>query len=326
MLLALALPLAACGGGSDDNNAKGGSGGAPSGGSGGTALTGGGTGGGGASGGGTGGGSGGGVACSKGPGYASSDPAHHVNQLTGKILDIDGKPVVGTLAQVCGIDVCVNGTTNDQGDIVTCDTGTPPICGTGIKPNVDEKRPAFKYGEGIDYVKFAYLLPTDTSDYAIGTMTTVALPAKSTGVALTPGSDASAGGITVSVPAGATVKIDKLTFTTPEDQNFRAIEVPIAKAPSAVDATLGFEMLIATTPLETRICPNAKLSVPNTPGWPAGTAVEFWLNGLDPAEEWSAYAGWAKISAGTVSADGQSVVTDDAEGIPILGLFGIKKK
>jgi hypothetical protein len=50
------------------------------------------------------------------------------------------------------------------------------------------------------------------------------------------------------------------------------------------------------------------------------------MNGLDPGEAWAPYAGWAKVSDGTVTADGKSVETDAAQGIPVLGLFGIKKK
>jgi hypothetical protein len=66
--------------------------------------------------------------------------------------------------------------------------------------------------------------------------------------------------------------------------------------------------------------------VPNTAGWPAGTEVEFWLHGVYPGEDWAPYGGWAKVSDGVVSGDGQSVETADGQGVPTLSVFGIKLK
>jgi len=143
---------------------------------------------------------------------------------------------------------------------------------------------------------------------------------------MVPGAEATVGNITLSVPAGAEIEVDILVFETEETQRFRAVDIPIAKAPAAADASLGFEMLVATTPVETHFCPHAKLTVPNTAGWPAGTEVEFWYHGIDPGEEWAPYAGWAKVSGGKVSADGTTISTNDGEGIPELSVFGIKKK
>ncbi|MFO0566583.1 MAG: hypothetical protein U0263_13020 [Polyangiaceae bacterium] len=317
-----ALGVVACGSDSGGGGGGGGGSGASggSGGTGGTTTTGGAAG---VSGGGSGGASGAG--CNAGPGFPSSDPPHKVDELTAKILDTTGAPADGVLAQVCGLDLCINGSTNAQGEVCTPNGGTG-ICAPGILPAQEFKRPAFKYGDGIGYVKFAQLLETTTTKYAIGDVMTERLPAVGQGVALAPGGTATSNGITLTLGAGAQITIDELTFDTPELQKFRAAEVPIAKIPPAVDKALGFEMVVGTTPLDTELCPHAKLSVPNTPGWPAGTEVEFWIHGLDPGEEWAPYAGWAKVSGGAVSADGKSVVTSDGEGIPVLSTFGIKKK
>lgn len=318
-LLALSvLGFVGCGGDDGGGGSGGGSSGG-TGGSGGTITTG---GSGGVAGGG---GSGGGPSCAKGPGYPSSDPPHKVDSLDAKILDLAGAPATGVLAQVCGLDLCINGSTTDQGVVCTLDKSSG-VCLPGILPGQEFKRPAFKYGDGMGFVKFAQLLPTTTSTYDLGDVMTAKLPDVAAGVALAAGASATSNGITLELAAGTEIKFDELTFDTAELQKFRAAEVPVAKAPPAVDKAAGFEIIFGTTPLDTELCPHGKLSVPNTPSWPAGTEVEFWVHGLDPSEEWAPYAGWAKISGGKVSADGKSVVTNDGEGIPVLSTFGVKKK
>jgi hypothetical protein len=250
-----------------------------------------------------------------------------VKTLNATIQKLNGDGASGVLAQACGLDICINGSTDQNGVVVTCDTsGT--ICSPGIAPNTEIQRPAFKYGDGLGYVKFAELLPTTTEDYDLGIRMTAELPAVSAGVPMTAGSEATSGGVTLILPAGGDIKIDKLVFDTPELEGFRAAEVPIAQAPAAVDSTLGFEIIVGTTPLDTEFCPRAKLSVPNTPAWPAGTEVEVYIHGLLVDEEWAPYAGWAKVSDATVSSDGTAVVTNDGDdqGIPILATFGFRMK
>jgi hypothetical protein len=249
-----------------------------------------------------------------------------VGGLTATVQDLDGNPASNVLAQACGLDICINGSTDANGNVQICDQND--ICVPGIAVNQAIKRPAFKYGDGFGYVKFAELLPTTTEDYVLGVRQTGKLPATSTGAAMEPGTDAINSGITLTLPAGGNIEIDVLVFDTPEFQTFRAMEIPIAKAPGAVDPSLNFEMLVGTTPVETKFCPHAKLTVPNTPGWPAGQAVEVFIHGVSVEEEWAPYAGWAKVSDATVSTDGQTVVTDDGEGqgIPYLSVFGFRAK
>jgi hypothetical protein len=313
---------------SSDSKSSGGAGGASAtggtGGGGGTLTTGG-TGG---TAGSTGGaaGSGGGPTCDPGPGFPVTDPPHTIDKLNGKVVELSGAPAKNTLAQVCGTDLCIYGSTDDQGVIATCDQQTK-ICAPGIIPGGKSfTRPAFKYGDGFGYAKFAMLLPTNTADYDVGTQITAALPALTSGAEMLPGSDAESGGVTLSIAAGGSVKIDTLTFTEPDEQKFRAVEIPIAQAPEAVDSSLGFEIVVGVTPLETEFCPHAKLTVPNTPGWAAGTEVEFFVHSVDPTNEWAPYAGWAKVSGGAVSSDGKSVSTADGEGLPILSTLAVRKK
>ena len=98
----------------------------------------------------------------------------------------------------------------------------------------------------------------------------------------------------------------------------------MAVAPAVVDASLGLGVLVALTPSGTTLCPPAKLRTPNSPGWPAGSRVEFFLHGVEVAEEFAPYGGWAKVSDGAVTADGSAVETDDAGGLPIISVVGVR--
>jgi hypothetical protein len=79
------------------------------------------------------------------------------------------------------------------------------------------------------------------------------------------------------------------------------------------------------TPVGTILCPAAKMTVENTTGLPPGARVEFFVHGVEVSEEWAPYGGWAHVSDGTVSDDGATISTDDAGGIPIVSVVGIRK-
>jgi hypothetical protein len=320
-LALLVSSFAGLAGGCSSDESSGDSGG--SGGTGGSAATGGSAGNAGAAGSAGGGGSGGTGPKCPGPGYHTQVTAQQIDSLTARVTDLDGNPAANVSATVCGTDICIYGSTDSQGNVETCDESLG-ICTPGIKPYKALKKPAFKFGLGITYVKWAIPLPAGAT-HALGDVMTAKLPDISTGLELTPGSDLDSGGIVLSIPADAKVDVDLLSYELPEQHRFRAVEVPVAKAPAFAQAE-GFEIIVGTTPVDTYICPAAKLSVPNSPGWPAGTEVEFWLHSVEPAEEWAPYGGWAKVSDGTVSGDGQSVVTADGQGVPQLSVFGIKKK
>jgi len=82
---------------------------------------------------------------------------------------------------------------------------------------------------------------------------------------------------------------------------------------------------VATTPVDAKFCPHASLSLPNTAGWAPGTAVELWVHGVTLDEEWAPYGGWGKVSGATVSSDGARIETNAGDGVPMLGLFGVRK-
>jgi hypothetical protein len=239
-----------------------------------------------------------------------------------KIVDQQGKPVEGVLAQVCGTDSCINGKTDKNGDVVTCNG---PVCVPGIAPGQDLIQPAFKYGAGLTYAKFAFPLPSG-ADHNLGDVTIIPIDPPGSGSALAPGTSVSSNGVSLKLAPGSSIGLDLLTYLFEDEQQFRAVVFSPTNAPIAVDPSLNLELLVGTTPVETTICPAAELSVPNSEAWPANTQVEFFVHGVSIEEEWAPYAGWAKISDGAVSADGVSIVTAQGQGVPLLSVFGIRRK
>lgn len=231
--------------------------------------------------------------------------------LDALVVDLDGNPLAGVRAQACGINLCLKGQTGADGT-VTID----------IVEQLD--RPAFKYGLGL-YAEFAYPLPNEPIHH-VGTQVTATFPDPSTSVPLEPGTDVTSGGVTLKLPAEMNeIAIDPFDFDTDALRGFRAVRIPIDKAPAAVDPTYGFELLYALTPVGTELCPRATLSVPNDLGWPPATAVEVFLHGVDVVQKWAPYGGWAKVSDGHVSDDGRVVTTDPDEGIPVLSVIAIRR-
>lgn len=273
-----------------------------------------------------GGGAGGDPSCAKGPGYEPSGSPQLVAGLTAKIVDETGAPAANVPVFVCGFGACSKpATTSAQGEVCTLDKASG-VCAPGISPGLEITRPALKYGLGIEHVKLAQLLPEGAAEHSIGEVTTFGLPDLAQGVELSAGASATSNGVTLALAPGTKLQHDELVFDTPELQRFRAVQIPVAKAPPAVDPSAGFEILIGTTPVDTQLCPRAALEVPNTAGWPAGTEVELWVHGVSVLEEWAPYGGWAKASGGKVSADGARIVTHAGEGVGVLGLFGIRKR
>jgi hypothetical protein len=245
------------------------------------------------------------------PGVKGNGVAVNVGTVDATVLDPSDMPVPSLLAQVCGINICINGKTGANGHVIV------NVNGQSLT------QPAFKYGEGYTFARFAQPLPTMTP-IVIPVAVTVALPAA--GVDFAAGKDSVSGGVTLSIPVGGTFEVDTLTYDMPDQQLFRAAEIPIAKAPAAVDPALNLEILYGVGPVETTFCPPAAVTVPNTPAWPAGTAVEFYVHGVDVSEDYAPYGGWAKVSDGAVSADGKTVSTAAAGGLPVLSAFGVRKK
>jgi len=248
-------------------------------------------------------------ACS-GPGYAEEHDEQRVDVVRATLVDQDGEPLADELVQVCGLNVCVNDITDPDGDV-------------SVQVMADILLPAFKFGEGRVSARFAWILPNE-GDVDLGVVRSVRLPPLEDAVPLTPGSRVRSGGLTLELAADATVKIDKLTFRDPAEHGLRAVRVPLESAPAVVREGPELEIVFAATPVETRFCPPAALSIDNHLGWPAGTDVEVWLHGVDIAEEWAPYGGWAQVSAARVSDDGERIETTEP-GLPVLGVLGFRR-
>ncbi len=256
-------------------------------------------------------GSGGSGECPEGPGYGGGEKTIAITSIDATVLDLDGKPMADTSAQVCGIDICITGTTDANGHVF-------------LQVNKDLLAPAFKFGDGLAYAKLA--IPVADAMVSYPKLVIGKLPAS--GVKLVAGSDLVSGEVTLNVPAGGTIVVDDLTYDTDDKQLFRAVTIPVdQEAPVLdVDPSLHLELLYGISPIETVICPAAKVTVPNSAKWPAGTDVEFVIHGVDVSQEWAAYGKWQKVSDGKVSADGLTVSTVDGGGLPVLTAFGVRKK
>lgn len=259
---------------------------------------------------GVGGSSSGSVVKCEGPGHAAPLDPQRVGVVSASLIDQSDAPVPDEDVQVCGIDVCIKGTSTARG-------------GVGIAVNQLITKPAFKYGEGKVNARFAWLLP-DEPEIELGTVRTVRLPELGTGEPIVAGSRASSGGLTVSVAEGARIRFDTITFRTAEEKSLRAVRVPLESAPAVIESA-GFDIVYAATPTDTTFCPPAALSIENTEGWAPGSVVEVWLHGVDITEEWAPYGGFAKVSDARVSEDGARIETTEP-GLPMLGVLGFKLK
>src|SRR5690606_7622431 len=113
-------------------------------------------------------------------------------------------------------------------------------------------------------------------------------------------------------------------FREPEEQGLRAVRVPLDSAPPVVAEGPELEIVIAATPVDTRFCPPALLTIDNELDWSPGTDVEVWLHGVDISQEWAPYGGWAKVSDAHVSDDGERIETTEP-GLPVLGVLGFRR-
>lgn len=251
-----------------------------------------------------------GAAECKGPGYREPGEAQRVDSVSAELVDLDGEPVSDELVQVCGLDLCTNGKSGRDGR-VAMSLGTEFL------------EPAFKFGEGRVSARFAQLLPAEP-DLELGVVRTVRLPDVSSSVPIAAGTTAEFEGFAVSVAEDAKIQIDGLSFRTDSEKGLRAVRVPLDGAPAVVAEGPGLELVYAATPVETRFCPPAALSVPNSEGFAPGADVEVWLHGVDIAEDFAPYGGWGLVSAAKVSADGERIETTEP-GLPVLGVLGFKR-
>ncbi len=256
---------------------------------------------------------------SSGEACPSPEPAHpgvksNVGDVTATILGIDGKPAAALLADVCGTNLCLSGKTGADGQMM--------VAGGGKE--LSDVR--LLYGNGIGYVKMGTPLPT-LPDAKFGAIHTVALPPVAEGVALEAGKTVTSGVVSLELAAGTAINVDPTIYKAGED-GFRAVMFAPTDGnfPAVSAAPYTIARLVGLAPINTRFCPPAKLTVKNEDAWAPGAEVEVWLNGTETFDHWAPYGGWAIVAGATVSGDGATIVTNDGEGLPELGVIGLRLK
>jgi hypothetical protein len=263
----------------------------------------------GASGGGTSGTSG--TSACPGPGYHVTEAPVQLDSVGALIVDTAHTPLANVPVQVCGLDVCFNGTSAANGR-------------ADVAPGMGLLRPAYKYGDGLTYAKLAVLLPATPSSQDLGSLVALALPSYAAGTAFPANGSFSAGPVTLTLQDGSQVEHDLLTYSA-DQLVLRAVEIPLADAAAAAPGSYGFARAYALAPVATTFCPSAALSLPNADGWAAGSAAEIFIQGLEVDESYAQYGSWNKVADAAVSADGSRIETTSG-GIPILSSVAVRPK
>jgi hypothetical protein len=270
-------------------------------------------------------GAGAGMVCPPSMTYGGGEATISGTTATAKIVDETGAPVPSQPVYICGINIC-----SDPG--MTSATGS-----VTISSDLMMKKPAFKFGDALNYAELAIPLAVGTTDFTMGGTAVLATGKLSDkpGATLTPGADATSGDVTVSVPAGGSVSVNDLVFCTPSEQELRTVSIPIANVGPVLDPVMvngmsaDFALLYGLAPSGTLVCPAVKVTVALPANlkatWTAGTAVEFWIMTVDTGQTYAPYAGWAKMSDGVVNADG-TVSTVAGQGFIDLENFAIRLK
>jgi hypothetical protein len=250
-------------------------------------------------------------------GSAQGATAVCVKTVDVTILSALGAPMVGFHAQVCGGNVCVGGKSDAQGTV-------------HFAPCTNIKSPAFEIVGGPKYVSFAIGITASVTN--LGTVKLVNLPTTGQPMPASPPSAATtleSGGVQLTLAAGTKIGIDLIDESEGDPPQFRAMVVQPSQAPEASLGSMGLELLVALGPFGATLSVQAKLSLPNSPQWAAGSVVEIFQQGLDNAGEGNrAPASWSAVGTGRVSADGKSIATDDGagNGIANMALVGIRRK
>jgi hypothetical protein len=282
--------------------------------------------------GGAGSGAAGASACGPRGTYGGGETSTTAN-VVAAVVDETGAPAGDVVTYVCGINLCSDPKKTDVGGKVS------------ITSTLSFKGPAFRYGDGVTYAELAVPLTMTSTDLTAGgaVLGTGKLSDKP-GEALTAGASATSGDVQIAVPAGAAIGIDTLVYGTADQQKLRTVSIPLTNlGPVLAAAALGsvpagFALVYGVSPAETTFCPAVQVSVTlphktttqaNDLGWAPGTAVEFWVTTIDVGQTYAPYAGWAKMSDGTVSSDGATVTTSSGavenDGFVYLDTFAIRK-
>lgn len=236
-----------------------------------------------------------------------------IESLEVSLADEAGGPVEGVTVFCCGTDICSQPVATDADGKAFIDVGLYMM------------KPAFKVEGRGDYISFAAPLPEGETNAVFPPATLVAFPDE--GVAFEMGADQilESNGVTVEVSAATEIEIDELTLPEPEEQLFKAVEIPLDKAPPIGGPSEGaLAAIYGLAPLSTTFDPPAKITLPNPDPalYPAGTPMKVYIHGIEIDEAFAPYSGWSQVDAGAVvSEDGERIILE--KGLPILSTIGI---
>jgi hypothetical protein len=254
------------------------------------------------------------MACDEGSKPSAPNPECIVS-FQGKLIDSMGSPIANETVYLCGTNLCTSPLKSDPMGIFAANE----VCNWFLQP-------AVKYLGGTKYASFASATPSGQTKIIVPDTTLTALPAQ--GVTIPPSGTITSNNVSLVLGNGTVVKFDPSEPTDAESQKFRAVEIPIAKAPPFMDASLKIETLWGLAPVNAALNPPAKLIVPNTKNWPMNTVVEFFLNGVDTFDLMppAPYGKFGPIGTGKVTANGVETDTGAGNGLPMLGMVGIRVK
>jgi hypothetical protein len=255
-------------------------------------------------------GAGGSQACAA-PGYPSDSPAIEIDGVDAQLSDPSGTPVPDLAVQVCGLDICLNDSTDAQGKV-------------RVTPRAALLSPAFKYGDGFEFAKLAAKL-SDQPTQDLGALVALPLPSYAEGAPFPKAGDVSSGDVTLSLAPGGKIAHDLLTYADDSQLVFRSVPIPIAASARALAPIFGFELAYALAPVSTTFCPPAALRLKNSLGWAPHTAVEVFVQGLEVDEKFAPYGDWIKVADASVSDDGTEIKSSSG-GISILSSLALRRK
>ena len=242
------------------------------------------------------------------------DGALCVTSLTAAVKDLDGNAVPDLVTTACGSG-CTYGKTDA--------TGT-----TRMQVRRYMYKPALMLHGRSRWASY-YSRFDAAGDIDRGTLLLPVMPFGE-GVVLPEGGAAgtvSFRDVTFSFAAGTEIKIERLELQEPDEQKFRAISIPLDKAPPFVAAAGGnFAAVYAMTPFATRIKPGASVTIANTAKLPANAAVELFQQATMLDDSHGPFGGFSKVADAHVSADGATITTDEGQLVTEITWLGVRAK
>ena len=162
--------------------------------------------------------------------------------VSAHIMNLDGSDASQISTDVCGTNQCLTSFADTSGHMTLDGAGQELV----------EVR--LLYGNGRHQSRMAAPLP-DGNSGDFGDIHTIDLPAFAEGAELVAGTNVVQNNVTLSLSAEALLGYNCTLYPEPQSRVFRSRMVYPSQSLPAVDDILGIEVLIATVPIDTTICP-----------------------------------------------------------------------